>query len=70
MTHRPANTLNVREVAEMLGCSRGTVYNYLEYGWLKRYKIRGTDIKVFKRSEVEAFRDGELIADLDPLDRP
>ena len=54
---RPHHLLNVEEAASILDVSRMTVYRYIEYGWLKRYRIKGTRTKVFKRTEVEAFRD-------------
>jgi predicted site-specific integrase-resolvase len=45
------------EVAAILDVARGTVYNYVRRGLIKRYRIKTTGRKVFKRSEIEHFAD-------------
>ena len=55
----PDRLLNRSEVANMLGVSYGTVDNYVRRGLLKRYRIKATGRRVFKKAEIEQFLTNE-----------
>ena len=48
-------TLNVREVAKLLDCCVGSVWNYCKKGKLKNYKI-GKKVFFIKKEVLEALK--------------
>lgn len=64
--HPRMNRLMSRnEVASMLGVSNGTVDNYVKRRLIRRYIVKATGRRVFKRAEIEAFLNDteEIIED-------
>ena len=49
----------------MLGVSNGTVDNYVKRRLIRRYIVKATGRRVFKRAEIEAFLNDteEIIED-------
>ncbi len=53
-------TLEVKEVAELIGCSTTTVYAMVRERQIPHFRVRGKIL--FNRSVIEAWTRGELEA--------